>query len=93
MRRMSDGSVLSADSDKSSRSTSPSFSNAKLLCDTEDKVFYLQKSLPGGIILLEVGFVEPFSYCKIHALEVHRIQGKKFAQRAATSHVRLSFCY
>ncbi len=93
---MSDGSVLSVDSaDKTnSRSNlSPTnlnntTTNVQQLSENEDKVFYLQKSLQGGIILLEVGFIEPFSYCKIHALEVHRIQGNKFAQRAVASHVR-----
>lgn len=75
------------DSDKSSRSLSPDSLMQQQNAEKDDKVFYLQKSLPGGILLLEVGFTEPFSYCKIHALEVHRIQGNKYAQRVTTSHV------
>lgn len=34
---------------------------------------FLQRCLPGGIIVVEVGLLPPFFYCKIHALEAKRI--------------------
>jgi hypothetical protein len=90
---MSDGSVLSVDSDKSSLKSFASIksdsnsSKTKDKMDSEDRTFYLQKSLPGGIILLEIGLIEPFFYCKIHALEAHRIQQNASSRRSTTLQV------
>ncbi|CAG7825302.1 unnamed protein product [Allacma fusca] len=46
--------------------------------ESGDKVLhYLQKSLPGGILLFEIGLADPFFYAKLYALEATRIQRKK----------------
>ena len=81
-RHFSGTSVLSSGSSQSGGSAAglATFSNfvRRVREDSGgDKVHYLQKSLPGGIILFEVGLCEPFFYAKIHALEVTRIQPKK----------------
>lgn len=41
--------------------------------DDERMIHFLQRCLTGGIIVIEVGLLPPFFYCKIHALEAKRI--------------------
>jgi hypothetical protein len=38
-----------------------------------DESIYLQKSVPGGLLLFEVGVCEPFVYMKLYSLEAARI--------------------
>lgn len=81
MRHTSGTSLLSSGSSQSGNSMGVTFNNVsrRVREDSggEDKVFYLQKSLPGGIILFEVGLNEPFFYAKIHTLEATRIQSRR----------------
>jgi hypothetical protein len=105
-RHFSGTSIISSGSSQSGGSTAglASFSNfvRRVREDSGgEKIHYLQKSLPGGIILFEVGLCEPFFYAKIHALEVTRIQPKRtwkggisyqvgphFGSCLETSHIR-----
>lgn len=56
-------------------SGTPSAGGDNNLDEDEDEkmIHFLQRCLPGGIIVIEVGLVPPFFYCKIHALEAKRI--------------------
>jgi len=56
----------------------------------DQTTYYLQKSLPGGIILFEVGINEPFFYAKIYALEAARIQRSKKSRNLFNYQVDLS---
>jgi len=62
-------------------------SKSKEKVEGEDRTYYLQKSLQGGIILLELGLSEPFCYCKIHALEAHRIEQNSSHKRSTSLQV------
>ncbi|XP_049806805.1 KICSTOR complex protein SZT2-like [Schistocerca nitens] len=55
----------------------------------ERGVWYLQKSLLGGILLFEISFCEPFLLAKLHALECSRLQSK--TSSALISQFTLSF--
>jgi len=81
LRHISGTSLLSSSSSQSGNSMGVTFNNVsrRVREDSggEEQVFYLQRSLLGGIILFEVGLCEPFFYAKIHTLEVTRIQSRK----------------
>ena len=38
---------------------------------------YLQKSLPGGMLIYEIGVSQPFIYTKLHAVEFTRFSLKR----------------
>lgn len=54
-----------------------------------DSVFYIQKTILGGILLFTAEFVEPFFTTKLHAIECNRLQN--ISSRASINRFTLSF--
>ena len=90
-RNLSGASFSSAVSSGSSQSGSSSYGYASFGNyvrrtreeSGEKTVHYLHKSLPGGILLFEVGMADPFFYAKLYALEATMIQKKKSRKTTA----------
>ena len=53
--------------------------NIQTVGGTLRKKLYLQKSLPGGLLLFEIGIAEPFFFTRLYSLEISRLQPKKMA--------------
>jgi len=54
------------------------------------RVSYLQKSLPAGLLIFEIGVLEPFFYTKLLAMEEARIQ-MKISQTVASKNYKVNF--
>ncbi|KAJ8966989.1 hypothetical protein NQ317_011189 [Molorchus minor] len=56
---------------------------------TYNNVFYIQKTILGGILIFTVEFCEPFFVTKLHAIECNRLQN--ISSRASINRFTLSF--